>query len=183
MIAARSKFLPLYTTMTMSVALGLLVGLNSLAEEPKTKPEDVPTETAPESTSESPEAAGRDEVFGKMVANVRLSGHFTLDGRENAKLEKETYVITGATKLGNGDLWAINARIKFGEVDVTLPVPVQVKWAGNTPVITLEKVSISGLGTFSARVLLDEGRYAGTWAHDDKGGHLFGTIKPAGEEP
>jgi hypothetical protein len=31
--------------------------------------------------------------------------------------------------------------------------------------------------------LLDEGRYAGTWTHDEKGGHLFGTIAPAGEEP
>jgi hypothetical protein len=29
-----------------------------------------------------------------------------------------------------------------------------VKWAGDTPFIVLEKVSIPGLGTFSARVLL-----------------------------
>jgi hypothetical protein len=58
-----------------------------------------------------------------------------------------------------------------------------VKWARDTPVIVLEKVSIPGLRTFSARVLLDEGRYAGTWTHDKKGGHLFGTITPAGEEP
>jgi hypothetical protein len=26
-------------------------------------------------------------------------------------------------------------------------------------------------------VVLDDGRYAGTWSHDDKGGHLFGVIE------
>ena len=67
-------------------------------------------------------------------------------------------------------------------MDLTVPVPVQVKWAGNTPVITVEKVAIPGLGTFSARVLLDGVRYAGTWSHDDKGGHLFGVIERDGDE-
>jgi hypothetical protein len=41
----------------------------------------------------------------------------------------------------------------------------------------LDRVTIPALGTFSARVVLDEGRYAGTWSHDDKGGHLFGVIE------
>jgi hypothetical protein len=43
-------------------------------------------------------------------------------------------------------------------------------------VITVDSVKIPGLGTFSARVLLDGARYAGTWSHDEKGGHLFGMI-------
>ena len=68
-------------------------------------------------------------------------------------------------------------------MDLTVPVPVQVKWAGKTPVITVDKVSIPGLGTFSARVLLDNDRYAGTWSHDEKGGHLFGEILPADKKP
>jgi hypothetical protein len=140
----------------------------------------VPTEPGPKS---EPTPAQRDEDFKKRFANVRMSGHFTLDGQENDRFQKEEYVVTGATKLGNGDLWAITARIKFNDVDVAVPVPVQVKWAGDTPVIVLDKVNIPGLGTFSARVLLDEGRYAGTWTHDEKGGHMFGTITPAGEEP
>jgi hypothetical protein len=127
--------------------------------------------------------AQRDEDFKKRFAKVRMSGHFTLDGQENDRFQKEEYVVTGATKLGDGDLWAITARIKFNDVDVAVPVPVQVKWAGDTPVIVLDKVSIPGLGTFSARVVLDESRYAGTWSHDEKGGHMFGTIMPAGDEP
>jgi hypothetical protein len=52
-----------------------------------------------------------------------------------------------------------------------------VRWAGDTPVIALDRVTIPALGTFSARVVLDESRYAGTWSHDEKGGHLFGVIE------
>jgi len=154
-----------------------------------------PTEpTAPETATQSPVApsgktqpapdqpAQRDEEFKKLVTNVRLVGNFTLDGQEPGKLQREEYVITGAMKLGNGDYWALTSRIKYGDVDLTVPVPVQVKWAGNTPVITVDSVKIPGLGTFSARVLLDGARYAGTWSHDEKGGHLFGVIERDGVE-
>ena len=123
--------------------------------------------------------AERDEAFRKLVTNVTLSGHFTLDGADETRLEREEYAITGAVKLGNGDYWALTSRITYGDVDLTVPVPVQVKWAGDTPVITVDSVKIPGLGTFSARVLLDGARYAGTWSHDEKGGHLFGVIERA----
>lgn len=126
-----------------------------------------------------PTRAERDEAFKRLVTNVRLAGNFTLDGDEPAKLRQEEYLITGAVKLGDGDLWALTSRIRYGDVDITVPVPVQVIWAGKTPVITVDGVSIPGLGTFSARVLLDQTRYAGTWSHDAKGGHLFGVIRPA----
>ena len=126
--------------------------------------------------------AQRDEEFKKLVTNVRLVGNFTLDGAKETKLEREEYAITGAMKLGNGDYWALTSRIKYGDVDLTVPVPVQVKWAGNAPVITVDSVKIPGLGTFSARVLLDKTRYAGTWSHDEKGGHLFGLIEREGTD-
>jgi len=32
------------------------------------------------------------------------------------------------------------------------------------------------LGTFSAQVVLDGKRYAGTWQHGKVGGHMFGAI-------
>lgn len=129
------------------------------------------------------EASRRDDRFRRLVTNVTLSGHFTMDGDRETKLTKEEYVITGAAKLGKGDTWVLTTRIRYGTVDVAVPVPVEVKWAGETPVITLDKVGVPGLGTFSARVVLDEGRYAGTWSHDDVGGHLFGTIAAAAGQP
>ena len=140
---------------------------------------------SPQEAVTSPPAdsqAQRDENFKKLVTNVRLVGNFTLDGAKETKLEREEYAITGAMKLGNGDYWALTSQIKYGDVDLTVPVPVQVKWAGNTPVITVDSVKIPGLGTFSARVLLDKTRYAGTWSHDEKGGHLFGVIERDGTD-
>ena len=44
--------------------------------------------------------------------------------------------------------------------------------------ITIDRVTFPGFGTFDARVLIRKGKYAGTWAHSGgKGGHLFGTIE------
>jgi hypothetical protein len=174
----------------------MLVAHESPAEPPTTEistPSQPTTGPAsPQAPAESPQEAAasqpapspaqRDEDFKKLVTNVRLVGNFTVDGAEEVKLQREEYAITGAMKLGNGDLWALTSRIKYGDVDLTVPVPVQVKWAGNTPVITVEAVKIPGLGTFSARVLLDGARYAGTWSHDEKGGHLFGVIERDGAE-
>jgi hypothetical protein len=116
------------------------------------------------------------------MTNVKLSGQFTIEGGKEDALYKDDYVISSAVKLGNGDLWLLTSRIRYGTVDLTVPVPVAVRWAGDTPVISLDDVSIPGLGTFSARIVLDRGKYAGTWTHDDKGGHMFGTIRPVAAE-
>ena len=72
--------------------------------------------------------------------------------------------------------WAALRLPVYRDIDVTLPVPVVIRWAGTTPVITLEKVTLPGMGTFSSRVLVHNNRYTGTWQHDDVGGHLFGTL-------
>jgi hypothetical protein len=154
--------------------------LTALATEPPVSDE------RPRPASSSPrtdDAARRDEAFRRLVTNVKLSGHFTIDGAGDGVPKQEEYVITSATKLGAGDAWLLTARITYGDVDVAVPVPVQVKWAGDTPVITLDDVGLPGLGTFSARVVLHDGRYAGTWSHDRVGGHLFGTIAPAAAGP
>jgi hypothetical protein len=187
--------LPFAVLATLLMASGFVLAAPESPAEPgaakaQTQP---PTEpTRPETATQSPidqagntqptpdQPAQRDDEFKKLVTNIRLVGNFTLDGQEPGKLQREEYVITGAMKLGNGDYWALTSRIKYGDVDLTVPVPVQVKWAGNTPVITVDSVKIPGLGTFSARVLLDGARYAGTWSHDEKGGHLFGVIERDG---
>lgn len=142
----------------------------------------LPLPVMPREAQAADRPGSREESFRTMITNVVLSGHFVMDGAaEDDKLRKEEYVITSATKLGTGDIWLLTSRIRYGDVDLTVPVPVQVKWAGDTPVITVDNVGIPGLGTFSARVVLDDGRYAGTWSHDKVGGHMFGRIVPAAE--
>jgi hypothetical protein len=118
-----------------------------------------------------------EEKFRNTLSNCVFNGRWCLI--EKGKLAEEyqdKYTIQGATKSGN-DVWLIYARIQYGGKDLTVPVPVQVKWAGDTPVITLDKVSIPGLGAYSARVLVYENTYAGTWSANDHGGMLHGTIE------
>lgn len=163
--------------LVLGLATAGTTGSPSLGDAPADAAEGQPA-APPGDSQPEPTSAELDARFKKLVTNVKLVGNFTIDGQGRGDFQREEYVITGAVKLGQGDLWALTSRIKYGDVDLTVPVPVQVKWAGRTPVITVDGVAIPGLGTFSARVLLDQTRYAGTWSHDDKGGHLFGSIEP-----
>ena len=137
------------------------------------------------------EAPAADETRAALIAgfrdtmrNATLTGRFTVDGKPGDR--EERYEIGQVTHHG-GDTWTIAARIRYGDNDVTVPVAVEVKWAGDTPVITLDRLAIPGLGTFDARVLVHatgtaQTRYAGTWQHDKVGGCLFGTVEPGGTE-
>jgi hypothetical protein len=115
------------------------------------------------------------ENFEKAMKGVRFSGFFTVDGSKNPPSE-EVYEIQSVQKFGDKDLWVFTARIKYGQKDVTLPMPLPVKWVGDIPVITMDEMNIPGLGTFSAHVVIDGHKYAGTWSHGKVGGHLYGKI-------
>lgn len=117
-------------------------------------------------------------AFSELLSGATLVGHFTIPGMTTDKpLHEERYEIRSVKKSERGDFWLFLARIKYGDHDVTVPMPLEVKWAGTTPVITLDAVTIPNLGTFDARVVIDGKQYAGTWRHDDVGGHLFGRIE------
>ena len=115
--------------------------------------------------------------FQETLTGATLVGHFTVLGQQEADLKKESYTIHSVTKLPQEDYWLFQARIQYAGKDLTVPIPLQVKWAGDTPVITLTNFAIPGLGTFSSRVVIYNDKYAGTWTHDKAGGHLFGTIE------
>ena len=119
-------------------------------------------------------AAENEKKFQEMMSGVTLVGHSTRANKEGVGGE-ERYVIDKVSKLA-GDTWVIQARIKYGSHDLPMPVPVTIKWAGDTPVITLTDLAIPGLGTYTARVLLYRGQYAGTWSAKDHGGEMFGKI-------
>ncbi len=123
------------------------------------------------------------EKFRTGLTNTKFVGQFTVTGMEDQSPKQEEYTITEVKKLEKGDWWEIRARIKYGDHDVTVPMRMEVKWADKTPVITVDRLFIPGLGTFDARVLLRKDKYAGTWAHDNVGGHLFGKIVKLDEKP
>ena len=124
-----------------------------------------------------------EQRFAETLSGTVLTGSFTTDEQEvGDPIKRETYTIHKVRKL-KGNLWLFSARIQYGKKDVTLPIPLTVRWAGDTPVITLTDLTIPGLGTFTARVMIYRGRYAGTWQHGSKGGHLFGTVAKAKSQP
>jgi len=138
------------------------------------------TSAKPKATALTAEAkqAALFKQFEKTLSNAEMTGQFTVVGKEVPPI-KESYTIHSVKKMSQGDYWVFTARIKYGKKDITLPMPLQVKWAGNKPVIYLDNVTIPGLGTFSSYTVIDGDKYAGTWQHGDVGGHMFGTITPA----
>jgi len=129
-------------------------------------------------------APNREELIKKLektLTGATFDGQFTIEGKKEQVVPggDEKYTITSAKKLPEGDLWLLKARIKYGKTDTVVPLPIEIQWAGDTPVITMTRFTIPEMGTFSARVLIYEGRYAGTWQHDSVGGHLFGAIREA----
>jgi hypothetical protein len=118
--------------------------------------------------------AGLEEQFRSMMSGVTLVGHSASPNHEGLSGE-ERYVIEKVSKL-TGDTWLLQARLQYGSHDIPVPVPVQIKWAGDTPVITLTDLTIPGVGTYTARVLLYRDQYAGMWSSKDHGGQLFGRI-------
>ncbi|MBW3597329.1 MAG: hypothetical protein KY475_08645 [Planctomycetes bacterium] len=117
------------------------------------------------------------DKFKETLNNATLVGNFTVLGQDEQTLRPEEYTISSVQKLDEGDYWLFKARIKYGDTDRTIPMPLEVKWAGTTPVITLDNVTIPGLGTFDARVVIHDNQYVGTWRHGEKGGQLFGVIE------
>lgn len=122
-----------------------------------------------------------------QLSGAVFVGHFTDDATPSddgsLQTNEERYEIISAERMTDSNLWLIQARIKYSEKDMKVPVPVVIEWAGKTPVMTLDQVTIPGMGTFDARVVLTKTRYAGTWRHDQHGGHLFGHIERASKAP
>ena len=119
-----------------------------------------------------------EQEVAERMANSVLVGRFVVAGSEDAMPRPERYEIEGVTKVGE-DQWRFDARIQYGDTNVTLPVVVTMLWAGDTPMVSLTDLTVPMLGSFTARVIFYRDRYAGTWQHGEVGGHLFGAIEKA----
>jgi hypothetical protein len=133
-----------------------------------------PTKTADQANREALE-----KKFSESLSGSVLIGSFTDTSKgQAATLREEKYTISSITKVA-GDIWLFNVRIQYGDHDGTVALPLPVKWADDTPMVSLTKFPVPGFGTFTARVIFYEGHYAGYWSGGDHGGHLFGRIEKA----
>ncbi len=124
--------------------------------------------------SAPPTEVERNRAFTQSMSGVVLVGNSTRLNREGLSSE-ERYYIDSVTHV-SGDTWLFKTRMKRDDSELPFPIPLTVKWAGDTPVITLTDLSIPGLGTYTSRVVLYRDQYAGTWSGEHGGGQLFGRI-------
>jgi hypothetical protein len=142
-----------------------------------------PPATQPPEVDPSIADAARVAEFEKTLSHATLVGQFTVTGEKGQGAPAAERYELGEVKHLGSNQWLIQSRIKYGDHDVTVPLTLPIRWAGDTPMICLDDMAIPGLGTFTARVMIYRGHYAGFWSGADHGGHLFGVIEPGEKQP
>jgi len=97
----------------------------------------------------TPSEAERNRAFAESMNGVTLAGNSTTLSSPG-RYGSERYRIEGVTHV-SGDLWLLRAGWNYHGTDITVPIPLKIQWAGDTPVITLTDLSIPGMGTYTAR--------------------------------
>ncbi|MGY8651993.1 MAG: hypothetical protein ACKVJX_00065 [Verrucomicrobiia bacterium] len=151
-------------TLIATALISLVAGISAAQDSPK------PAATPKVELNEL------EKKFQNSMKNAVFVGRWCLtkDGKMGES-KKERYTINNAQKVTDKS-WVISARMQWGEKDITVPIPISLLWAGDTPVITLDKLWIPGAGTYSARVMVYDDTYAGTWSGPSYGGLLNGVI-------
>lgn len=161
-----------------SLVLVLVVlGIGVFAQEKSGTADPALQDAKSESPSEaSTSRAELEKRFRETLTGATLTGKWRLveDG-ELGREREEKYAISTATKVSK-DYWLITARIQYAGKDLTVPVPVKVLWAGDTPIITVTDLGVPGLGTYTARVMIYRNLYTGTWFGPGHGGLMSGSI-------
>jgi hypothetical protein len=114
--------------------------------------------------------------FTDTMSNATLAGSFSVKGSDAAP-KPDKYKLGDVTHK-EGDQWIITASMTFAGREINVPIELPVKWAGDTPVITVDNVGIPGHGTYNARVLIFGDEYVGVWSNTagTHGGEMWGKI-------
>ncbi len=146
-------------------------------------------ETKPAAPAEKPAekaktTATQEELEAKFKTTLTkaiMSGRWcSLKDGVMGEEKEDKYTIQSVTKL-KGDEWVIVSRIQYNKRDFDAPIPIKVKWAGDTAVIIVDNVPVPGGGVYSARVMVYGNSYAGSWSGGNHGGLLNGLISPQKE--
>lgn len=177
-------------TTQLLTAVILAIGLNQFnpaqAQTPAEPSKDVKpaesskkAEDAPKTTPapQKPLPTDPEERFKVLFTKASLSGRWAplRDGALGEERGGDKYNIVSAVK-GEGDNWIISAKMKYRDQEFVIPVPVKMKFAGDTAILTVDNLTIPNGGTYTARLLFYERTYSGTWKGQRGGGMLYGTI-------
>jgi len=134
------------------------------------------TEAAPKAAPK-PLPTDPEERFKFLFTKSYLSGRWAplRDGVLGDERGGDKYNIISAVK-GDGDNWVISAKIKYGNQEFVMPIPVKMRFTGDVAILTVDNLQIPNGGTYTARLLIYERTYSGTWKGQRGGGMLYGTI-------
>ena len=161
---------------TLSICLALLTTSPLLpAQDTKTSAA-AGRENTSKAEKPKPTTEELENKFIATLSNATMSGRWCSikDGVMGPEKE-DKYTIVSVKKV-SGDNWIINARVQYNKTDIIAPIPVQVKWAGDAPVIIVDKVPMPGGSVYNARVMIFDHTYAGTWSGGKHTGLLNGLI-------
>jgi hypothetical protein len=105
-----------------------------------------PPGTAIQGSPEKPTPATEEleAKFKATLTKATLAGYWcSIKDGTLGPAKDDQYTINSVLKVG-GEMWLINARIRYAQKDFVALIPVRVKWAGDTPVITESLYHISG---------------------------------------
>lgn len=156
----------------IAVCLSLLFVSTSLAQSPASTTPNTNTATSVTASPTDPEAR-----FKTLFTKATLSGRWAplRDGKLGEERGGDSYHIVGVTK-GAGDTWIVQARMKYRDQELVLPIPVQMKFVSDVAIMEVNNLPTPGGNTYSARLLIYERTYSGTWKSQRGGGMLYGTI-------
>src|SRR5260370_20871122 len=92
-----------------------------------------------------------EKEFERAMSVVTMAGHFTKEGGDG--LSSDKYNIDKVTKLKD-DLWRFDARIQYGGTNGKAPLPVHVKWAGDTPALLPTDQSLARPGQLTGSIVV-----------------------------
>jgi hypothetical protein len=149
-----------------------LLCLSAFAQDQAPKAASTPIGAAQKPLRSDPE-----ERFKVLFTKATLSGRWARlkDGMLGEERAGDKYTIVSAVKR-DGDNWTVNAKMKYGEKELIIPVPVRMKFSDDTAVLMVQDLGIPGGGTYTARLMIFERTYSGTWKDQRGGGMLYGTI-------
>ena len=164
-------------------AIALLMIRPAGAQDQKAELAAKPTESSPALARPVLSQEELEEKFKAMLSKASLTGRWASLKEGVLGPEKEdSYHIVSVSKV-SGDSWVVNAKMKYNNREFVIPLPVQVKWAGDTAVVIVDNLSMpGGQRAYSARVLFHDHAYAGTWSGGEHGGLLSGIIKNEEDE-
>lgn len=130
------------------------------------------------------EQAKMEAEFSAMLKGATLKGTWAAVGPAGlGEDNKDGYQVVEAKKV-KGDKWVLVSRFNYKGQQLDIPVPVDVKFAGDTAVMILNNLPTGDGATWSARILFHEDVYAGSWweSTKKKGGILSGIVSRETEE-